>query len=213
MKDLEMEMRNMFQTIFSDQLNPVPESLHEFSKDLAMEAELSFEEDKEEENKLLLSAKPLTPTRPGELLNNSEFSKNIRDNSVNSDSDTPDPDISEPEMVVFPEVIDPVDSEMAEPGVPDPITVESDSDPDIAENVEEKNVEPVGHDSKHLQQKREISKQDGKKVKKNSVTEWDLSDIFKKPKTQSAFKFEKKNENGKKIVIEMYFNSANTENQ
>ena len=53
-------------------------------------------------------------------------------------------------------------------------------------------MEPVGHDSKHLQQKREISEQDGKKAKKNRVTEWNLSNIFTKSKSQNAFKSEKK---------------------
>ena len=38
----EMERRNVFETLFSDQLGPIPESLHEFSKDLTMELELSF---------------------------------------------------------------------------------------------------------------------------------------------------------------------------
>ena len=161
----EMERRNVFEMIFSDQFTPVPESLHEFSKDLTMETELSFE-DEEHEDQLLSNPKPLTPTRPQEL------------DPVDSDARC--------------ETQDPVDSEMVETIVPDPITIESDSDPDIAKNVEKNNVEPVGYDSKHLQQKREISEQDGKKAKKNRVTEWNLSNIFTKSKSQSAFKSEKK---------------------
>ena len=45
--------------------------LPEFLKDLTMDAELSFEE-VEQEDQLISSPKPLTPSRPTELLDNSE---------------------------------------------------------------------------------------------------------------------------------------------
>ena len=163
---------------FSSLPSPFP-TLHEFSKeDLFLEDENTltsdvrrrspqqelpknltmetelFFEDEEQEDQLL--SNPKTPTRPQEL--------------VPADSNARR------------ETQDSVDSKMVEMIVPDAITIESD-DSD-SKHIAKNNVELVDHDSKHLQQKREVNEQDGKKAEKNRVTDWNLSsNIFTKSKS------------------------------
>ena len=86
----EMEPRNVFETLFSDQLEPIPEN--EFSKDVTVEPELSFAE-VEQENQLISSPTPLTPSRPEQLLDSSEEMerRNVSE-MILSDQLTPSPE-------------------------------------------------------------------------------------------------------------------------
>ena len=202
---------------------------NEFSKDLTMEPELSFA-GVEQEDQLISSPKPLTPSRPTELLDNSEemerrnvFEMIFSDDQFNpapeslhdfpknltmetelffEDEEQEDQLLSNPKTPTRPQELvpadsnarretqDSVDSKMVEMIVPDAITIESD-DSD-SKHIAKNNVELVDHDSKHLQQKREVNEQDGKKAKKNRVTDWNLSsNIFTKSKSQSGFKSDK----------------------
>ena len=79
----EMGSKNVLETLFSNQLTPAPESLHEFPKDdLTMETKIFFtevesEDDQlleveSEDDQLLSSPKPRIPSRPRQLSDKSE---------------------------------------------------------------------------------------------------------------------------------------------
>ena len=81
------------------------------------------------------------------------------------------PDIREPEVPMEQEArvnLANSDSEMADPGNPDPISVESDSDPDLLENGEEENAEPVVHDSINSDNNLETSEPDADSEQEDS---------------------------------------------
>ena len=168
----EMGSRNVFETLFSGQLTPAPESLHEFPKDdLTMETEIFFTEVESEDDQLLSSPKPRTPSRPRQLSDKSEEleRRNVPPKTIFCDQLTPAPE--------------------------DVLTNSEKSDCSSSDSEDEVQI-------KHSQPlKRGISEEGGRKVKKNGVTEWDLSHIFTKSKTQNAFKSEKKKKLGKKKVI------------
>ena len=160
----EMGSKNVFETLFSDQLTPAPESLHEFPKDDLTESE-------SEDDQLCSSPKPQTPSRPRQLSDKSEEleRRNVPPKTIFCDQLTPDPE--------------------------DVLTNSEKSDCSSSDSKDEVQI-------KHSQPlKRGISEEGGRKVTKNGVTEYDLSNIFTKSKTQNAFKSETKKKLGKKKVI------------
>ena len=135
------------------------------------EAEIFFTEVESEDDQLLFSPKPRTPTRPTQLSDKSEEleKRNVPPKTIFCDQAT-----LAPEDVL-------TNSEKSDC-----------SSSDSEDEVQVKHSQPL---------KRGISEEGGRKVKKNGVTEYDLSNIFTKSKTQNAFKSETKKKLGKKKVI------------
>ena len=194
----ELEPRNVFETLFSDQLEPIPEN--EFSKDVTVEPELSFAEVGPEIGPEEMEQRNVSEmVLPDQLTPSPESWYEFSEDLTMETSPSPKPltpsrptellDKSE-ELEgrnVSPKTIF-CDQLTAVPEIPD---YSSSSEEDVQIN-EKKHSPPL---------KRGISaEEDGRKVKKTSVSEWNLSNIFTKSKSQSAFKSEKKRKMGKKKV-------------